>query len=310
MNFVFWFVLSVDFMIMLLHYLYSFEMIKKHKIFNQMKVRNEKLSKDMDEKIPNSILGKVLFYVLTLLTIILMFAFLTSIFWLPITLWLTVDWQSGIITFMLISALFSLLMIYVYAKIVPGYVLKEGAIVKEAIYVTFFVLLSIFIRYGSPFPLDQIVERVYTKSTSFNSTMSVLIPVLIIGLLITNAYLFINGLAYITDKTKKIVKARTKIIDILTIFAFTSFFSLLFVIDRELSFLTTDNATRYYETLDIFKNILVAVIVPLILSRFINSNTTSSLNSSSNESVVQVIGVKVEENDNEVMLDDETNTKL
>jgi hypothetical protein len=43
---------------------------------------------------------------------------------------------------------------------------------------------------------------------------------------ITNVYLFINGLAFLVDKSKKVVKTHTKIIDILTIFTISSFFGL------------------------------------------------------------------------------------
>lgn len=273
MNFVFWFILSIDFLIMIMHCLYSIEVIKRNKLFLKMKERNDKVSKDMEDKIPSSVLGKVIYGVLTLIVVILLIAFSTSIIWLPITMWIYFGWQSGLIAFMLISAILSLLLIFIYVKLIPGYVLKEGAIVKEVIYVSFFILLSIFVKYGSPFPLDQLVEIVYTQSSVINSTLSVIVPVLIIGLMTTNIYLFINGLAYITDKSKKIVKARTKIIDILTIFTFSSFFALFYVVDRDWSFLTILNSTRHYETIDIFKNLLVAVLVPLILSRFISTNS-------------------------------------
>jgi|GEM_PF-2110235 len=273
MNLVFWFILSIDFLIMIMHCLYSIEMIKRNKLFLKMKERNDKVSKDMEDKIPSSVLGKVIYGVLTLIVVILLIVFSTSIIWLPITMWIYFSWQSGLIAFMLISSILSLLLIFIYVKLVPGYVLKEGAIVKEAIYVSFFILLSIFVKYGSPFPLDQMVEIVYTQSSVFNSTLSVLVPVLIIGLITTNIYLFINGFAYICDKSKKIVKARTKIIDILTIFTFSSFFALFYVVDRDWSFLTILNSTRHYETIDIFKNLLVAVLVPLILSRFISTNS-------------------------------------
>lgn len=278
MNFVFWFILSIDFLIMLLHYLYSFEMLKKHKPFAKMKEKNEKLSSDMEEKITSNVLGKFIFVALTMISIVLLIAFLTSIIWLPITMWILFDWQSGVISFMLISALFSLFLIFIYVKLVPGYVLKEGAIVKEAIYVSFFILLSIYIRFGSPFPLDYLVESVYLESSSFNSTLSILVPVLIIGLLITNIYLFINGFAYIMDKSSKIVRTRTKILDILTIFTFSSFFGLFFVVDREWPFLNIANSTRYFQTMDMFKSLLVAVLVPLILSRFINRSSEKTIN--------------------------------
>lgn len=296
MNFVFWFILSIDFLIMIMHYLYSIEMIKKNKLFSKMKERNDKVSKDMEDKIPSSVLGKVIYGVLTLIAVILLIAFSTSIIWLPITMWIIFNWQSGLIAFMLISAIFSLLLIFIYVKLVPGYVLKEGAIVKEAIYVSFFILLSIFVKYGSPFPLDQMVEIVYTQSSVFNSTLSVLVPVLIIGLMITNIYLFINGLAYIVDKSKKIVKARTKIIDILTIFTFSSFFALFYVVDRDWSFLNILNSTKHYETIDIFKNLLVAVLVPLILSRFISTNSKDlpSSSNSTSDNVMKVEKVEID----------------
>ncbi len=296
MNFVFWFILLIDFLIMIMHYLYSIEMSKENKHFLKMKETMEKVSKDMKDKIPSSVLGKVIYGVLTLIVVILLIAFLTSIIWLPITMWIIFNWQSGLITFMIISAILSLLLIFIYVKIVPGYVLKEGAIVKETISVSFFVLLSIFVKYGSPFPLDQLVEIVYTQSSVFNSTLTVLVPVLIIGLMTTNIYLFINGLAYIVDKSKKVVKARTKIIDILTIFTFSSFFALFYVVDRDWSYLNPLNSTRHYETIDVFKNLLVAVLVPLILSRFISTNS-NEFASSSNITIDNVVKVEKVETD-------------
>lgn len=301
MIFVFWFILSIDFLIMIMNYLYSIEMIKKNKLFSKMKERNNKVSKDIEDKIPSSGLGKVIYGVLTLVVVILLIAFLTSIIWLPIIMWIIFNWQSGLIAFMLISAILSLLLIFIFVKLVPGYVLKEGAIVKEAIYVSFFVLLSIFIKYGSPFPLDQMVEIVYTLSSVFNSTLSVLVPVLIIGLMMTNIYLFINGLAYIVDKSKKIVKARTKIIDILTIFTFSSFFALFYVVDRDWSYLNLINTTRHYETIDVFKNLLVAVLVPLILSRFISTNS-KEFPSSSNSTMDNIMKVEKVETDSSLGL--------
>lgn len=301
MNFVFWFILSIDFLIMIMHYLYSIEMVKKNKLFSKIKERNDKVSKDMEEKIPSSVLGKVIYGVLTLIVVVFFIAFLTSIIWLPIIMWIFFNWQSGLIAFMLISAILSLLLIFIYVKLVPGYVLKEGAIVKEAIYVSFFVLLSIFIKYGSPFPLDQMVEIVYTQSSVFNSTLSVLVPVLIIGLMLTNIYLFINGLAYIVDKSKKIVKARTKIIDILTIFTFSSFFALFYVVDRDWSYLNLLNTARHYETIDVFKNLLVAVLVPLILSRFISANS-KEFPSSSNSTMDNIMKVEKVETDSSLGL--------
>lgn len=301
MNVVFWFILSIDFMIMIMHYLYSIEMVKKNKLFSKIKERNDKVSKDMEDKIPSSVLGKVIYGVLTLIVVVLLIAFLTSIIWLPIIMWIFFNWQSGLITFMLISAILSLLLIFIYVMLVPGYVLKEGAIVKEAIYVSFFVLLSIFIKYGSPFPLDQMVEIVYTQSSVFNSTLSVLVPVLIIGLMLTNIYLFINGLAYIVDKSKKIVKARTKIIDILTIFTFSSFFAIFYVVDRDWSYLNLLNTTRLYETIDVFKNLLVAVLVPLILSRFISANS-KEFPSSSNSTMDNIMKVEKVETDSSLGL--------
>jgi fatty acid desaturase len=109
-------------------------MVKKNKLFSKMKERNDKVSKDMEDKIPSSVLGKVIYGVLTLIVVILLIAFSTSIIWLPITMWIYFSWQSGLIAFMLISAILSLLLIVIYVKLVPGYVIKEGAIVKETNY--------------------------------------------------------------------------------------------------------------------------------------------------------------------------------
>ena len=131
MNFVFWFILSIDFLIIIMHYLYSIEMIKKNKLFSKIKERNDKVSKDMEDKVPSSVLGKVIYGVLTLIVVILLITFLTSIIWLPITMWIIFNWQSGLIAFMLISAILSLLLIFIYVKLVPGYVLRRSYMLKR-----------------------------------------------------------------------------------------------------------------------------------------------------------------------------------
>jgi hypothetical protein len=278
MNIIFWLILSIDFLIMILHYIYSFDVIKKNKLFSKVIGINQKDTKATEPKVPTSILGKIIYLILTLIIIIFLFAFLTSIVWIPILMFFLFNWQSAIIALLLILAVFSFLIILIDLKIAPKHVAKEGAIVKEAIYIAFSILLSIFIRFGAPFPFSQLVENVYLNSSDFNASLTILIPVLVIGLLITNVYLFINGIAFLVDKSKKVVKTRTKIIDILTIFTISSFFSLFFIVDSDWAFIDSSNATRFFETIDLFKNILVAVLVPLILSRFFVHNSNQNIN--------------------------------
>lgn len=278
MNVVFWFILSIDFLIMILHYIYSFDVLKKNKLFSKVIGKNQKDTKETDTKMPTGILGKIIYFILAFIVIIFLLLFLTSFVWTPILMFFLFDWQSAVIALLLILAVLSFLIIFIDHKLAPKHVAKEGAIVKEAIYIAFSILLSIFIRFGNPFPLSQLVENVYLNSSLFNASITILVPVLVIGLLITNVYLFINGLAYLVDKSKKVIKTRTKIIDILTIFTISSFFSLFFIVDRNWAFIDSFNVTRFFETIDLFKNILVAVLVPLILSRFIISNSNENVN--------------------------------
>lgn len=235
-------------------------------------------TKETYTKMPTGILGKIIYFILTFIVIIFLLLFLTSFVWIPILMFFLFDWQSAVIALLLILAVLSFLIIFIDHKLAPKHAAKEGAIVKEAIYIAFSILLSIFIRFGNPFPLSQLVENVYLNSSLFNSSITILVPVLVIGLLITNVYLFINGLVYLVDKSKKVIKTRTKIIDILTIFTISSFFSLFFIVDRNWAFIDSFNVTRFFETIDLFKNILVAVLVPLILSRFIISNSNEKIN--------------------------------
>lgn len=240
--------------------------------------KNQKDTKETDTKMPTGILGKIIYFILAFIVIIFLLLFLTSFVWIPILMFFLFDLQSAVIALLLILAILSFIIIIIDNKLAPKHVSKEGAIVKEAIYIAFSILLSIFIRFGNPFPLSQLVENVYLTSSLFNASLTILVPVLVIGLLITNVYLFINGLAYLVDKSKKVVKTRTKIIDILTIFTISSFFSLFFIVDRNWAFIDSFNVTRFFETIDLFKNILVAVLVPLILSRFIISNSNEKIN--------------------------------
>lgn len=278
MNIIFLFILSIDFLIMILHYIYSFDVIKKNKLFSKVIGKNQKDTKETDIKMPTGILGKIIYFILAFIVIIFFLLFLTSFVWIPILMFFLFDWQSAVIALLLILSVLSFLIIFIDHKLAPKHVAKEGAIVKEAIYIAFSILLSIFIRFGNPFPLSQLVENVYLNSSLFNASITILVPVLVIGLLITNVYLFINGLAYLVDNSKKVIKTRTKIIDILTIFTISSFFSLFFIVDRNWAFIDSFNVTRFFETIDLFKNILVSVLVPLILSRFIISNSNEKIN--------------------------------
>ncbi|MDD4063599.1 MAG: hypothetical protein PHQ79_04210 [Bacilli bacterium] len=269
MNIVFWIIMSIDLLILILHYAVSIEAFTKNKMLSKIKEESKKNNDKSKESIPKEKLGKSVYIVLTIIALIIVLALVSSIIWIPLTLLYILNWRIALISFMLILALLSYLMILIYNKYVPEFVIKEGAIIKESIYITFFILISIFLMYGPLFPLEQTIEKIFLQSTNFTFTLSILMPVLIIGLLITNVYLFVNGLYYIVDKSKNIVKARTKIVDILTIFTISSFFALFFIIDREWSFLNVDNSLRFYETVDLFKNILFAVLVPLIISKVI-----------------------------------------
>lgn len=269
MNIVFWIIMSIDLLILILHYAVSIETFTKNKMLSKIKEEGKKNNDKSKESIPKEKLGKAVYIVLSIIALIIVLALVSSIIWIPLTMLFVFNWRIALISFMLILALLSYLMILIYNKYVPEFVIKEGAIINESIYITFFILISIFLMYGSLFPLEQTIEKIFLQSTNFAFTLSILIPVLIIGLVITNVYLFVNGLYYIVDKSKKVVKARTKIVDILTIFTISSFFALFFIIDREWSFLNVDNSLRFYETVDLFKNVLVAVLVPLILSRFL-----------------------------------------
>lgn len=193
-------------------------------------------------------------------------------------MFILIDWQSAVIALLLILALVSILVIYIDFKTGPRRIAKEGTIIQESIYIAFSIQISIFIRFGSAFPLSGLVENVYVSSSVLNATVTILIPVLVIGLMLMNVYLFINGLAYLVDKSKNIVKTRTKILDILTIFTISSFFSLFFIVDADWAFIDSNNSTRFFETIDLIKNILVAVLVPLILSRFIIHNPRQNPN--------------------------------
>jgi len=261
--------MSIDLLILILHYAVSIEAFTKNKMLSKIKEESKKNNDKSKESIPKEKLGKSVYIVLTIIALIIVLALVSSIIWIPLTLLYILNWRIALISFMLILALLSYLMILIYNKYVPEFVIKEGAIIKESIYITFFILISIFLMYGPLFPLEQTIEKIFLQSTNFTFTLSILMPVLIIGLLITNVYLFVNGLYYIVDKSKNIVKARTKIVDILTIFTISSFFALFFIIDREWSFLNVDNSLRFYETVDLFKNILFAVLVPLIISKVI-----------------------------------------
>lgn len=278
MNIVFWIIMSIDLLILILHYAVSIETFTKNNMLSKIKEEGKKNNDKSKESIPKEKLGKAVYIVLSIIALIIMFALVSSIIWVPLTMLFVFNWRIALISFMLILALLSYLMILIYNKYVPEFVIKEGAIIKESIYITFFILISIFLMYGSLFPLEQTIEKIFLQSTNFAFTLSILMPVLIIGLLITNVYLFVNGLYYIVDKSKKVVKARTKIVDILTIFTISSFFALFFIIDREWSFLNVENSLRFYETVDLFKNVLVAVLVPLILSRFFVKNNKKTKN--------------------------------
>lgn len=275
MNIVFWIIMSIDLLILIFHYAVSIEAFTKNKMLSKIKEEGKKNNDKSKESIPKEKLGKAVYIVLSIIALIIVLALVSSIIWIPLTMFFVFNWRIALISFMLILALLSYLMILIYNKYVPEFVIKEGAIIKESIYITFFILISIFLMYGSLFPLEQTIEKIFLQSTNFTFTLSILIPVLIVGLLITNVYLFVNGLYYMVDKSKKVVKARTKIFDILTIFTISSFFALFFIIDREWSFLNLDNSLRFYETVDLFKNILVAVLVPLILSKFLKTKNIS-----------------------------------
>lgn len=279
MNYIFWLIVALDGIIIVLNHAVSIESAITNKPFSKLK--NLKKIGDRDN-IPTNTIGKVVLVLMTIIFSIVVLAVALSIIWVPIVINKIFGLRPALASFMMIFAMLSVLLIVIFNKFAKGHQNKEGAIIKEAISITFFVLMSIFVLYGPVFPLEHLIEMTFSASTNFSFTLTIFIPVLVVSLLITNVYLFINGLFYFVDKSKKVIKPRTKIIDILTIFTLSSFFALFFIVDRNWSFVTNENSARFYQTVDVFKNILVAVLVPLILSKFIRKDERNIENTSNN----------------------------
>ncbi len=279
MNYIFWLIIGLDGIIIILNHAVSIESVLINKQFKKVKSLKQIGDKN---NIPTNTIGKVVFVLMTIIFSVVVLAVSLSIIWVPIVINKIFGWRPALASFMMIFALLSVLLIIIFNKFAEGHQNKEGAIIKEAISITFFVLMSIFVLYGPIFPLEHLIEMIFSGSTNFSFTLTIFIPVLVISLLITNVYLFINSLFYFMDKSKKVIKPRTKIIDILAIFTLGSFFALFFIVDRNWSFVANDNSSRFYQTVDLFKNILVAVLVPLILSKFIRKDVSNIENTPNN----------------------------
>lgn len=275
MEFTFWFIVVIDILIIVLSFLDSVESAIKNELIKKIFKLTNTNEKSDDNKQNVSLITKILGIVISVVIVVVIFALVTSIFWVPVLLFFINSLRIALVSLMLILAVWSFLLVIIYKIIIPNYLVKEGAITVQSIHIIFFILMSIYIYFGPFFPLTNIIETVYYSSLNFGFSASVFISILIVGLMITNAYLFINGLYYLIDKSKQINRVRTKIIDILTIFTFGAFFALFYTVDNDWPFLDDSNSARFYETIDLFKMILAAVLVPLILSRFANNKNNN-----------------------------------
>ncbi len=280
----FWIIVGIDGLIFLVDNVKSIILFIKTKFYSKVVDSVQASFEKAEGTIPTDKSEKAAHGVLSWFFLVVSIVVITSIIWVPTVLFFKYGWRTMLISLMLFLTLLSLIIILIHNLIVPENIPKEGAIIKQTLYITFYILVSIAILFDPLFPLSNTINKIYTQSSSFSLT--IFISIMIIGLLVTNVYLYVKGLIHLYYKNKNQLKAQIKRIDILIIFTAVSFISLFYIVDREWIFLNSGNSVRFYENIGLFKIGLGSVLAPSILSRLKDkpcNNTNEELDLSLDE---------------------------
>ena len=259
----------------LLYYLNK--MIKQGNFKKLMK--NINFSQKRGNKIIEKEVNKIQSFIVAIITLIfgvviaiLSIALATIVIWLPVVMGIIYTWRFGILIFLsimiLVSILWTTIILYNKEKIHDS----QEAVVRETLMLLFWFQLGFLIYFLGEGSLMRMMAFIYSNSYFFNNTFTILFPIILLSSLILNLYL------YIQDLRIKIIKNSIWIVkrkDLILIFIISSFVGLLYITEIDISFI--NDVEKFYKTQDIIMVFLTAILIPLVFNKINNKGLNKTI---------------------------------
>lgn len=252
----------------LLYYLNK--MIKQGNFKKIMK--NVNFKQNQGNKIIGNELNKIQSFIVAIITfifgvvfVILLIALVTIVIWLPVVVGIIYTWRFGILIFLsimiLVSILWTTLILYNKEKIHDS----QEAVVRETLMLLFWFQSGFLIYFLGEGNLMRMMEFIYSNAYFFNNTFTILFPIILLSSLILNLYL------YIQDLRIKFIKNSIWIVkrkDLILIFIISSFVGILYITEIDRSFI--NDVEKFYKIQDIIMVFLTAILIPLVFNKINN----------------------------------------
>lgn len=235
-------------------------------------MKNVNFKQEQGNKIIGKKLNKIQSFIVAIITLIfgvvitiLLIALATIVIWLPVVMGIIYTWRFGILIFLsimiLVSILWTTIILYNKEKIHDS----QEAVVRETLMLLFWFQSGFLIYFLGEGNLMRMMEFIYSNAYFFNNTFTILFPIIILSSLILNFYL------YIQDLIIKFIKNSIWIVkrkDLILIFIISSFVGLLYITEIDISFI--NDVEKFYKTQDIIMVFLTAILIPLVFNKINN----------------------------------------
>jgi hypothetical protein len=253
-------------------------MIRKNGFIRVRNIYIKDIGYDSFEKIKKlSLLPKIISIIILSLILLLFLAIVISIsgffIWIPLVIGLISDWKLGVLTFIGCSMPISFLWSFLLSKHRRKIKNSEEAVIREYIFLSTLMQLGIIVYFSKNMSIDSSMQFIYHNVPIFTNTITLLYPIFLYGILISNLYLYFH---FIRTKFKKIPEWIIKRTDVYLIFIVSSFIGLLVISENKLSFVDETNIESFLRTLDIIKMFITAIMIPLVFNKLRGSSNENN----------------------------------
>lgn len=274
---IFYILLIINGIVFIFSWINNIRILNKLHIFKKYKEildKNINGSK-LNNKKNDDIFVKILMAIVLLILAILLLGIATSMIWLPILIFLNISIEIGIISYLVISALFIIFDVNVLKNIGKNqkdYSVVEKTILREILKKVFAVqfIILVLVDYNLSFIL--FMSTVQEKSSIFTNTTIMLLGIIYVAVFVLSLYAYCKYiyLRYIDRKKKSIWKI--KIWEILLVFIVSSFIAMIIITETYENYIPIDNVESFFRTFDVIKYIFTALLIPIMFKTFQNRN--------------------------------------
>lgn len=275
MNFVINILLILDGLVFLMVILDSFSKKEPKILFQAQSKAMGKVTDDAIEEMKQEErkTKRISYFIGGILAILILLLFYTSVFWIPIYLWIRFGFDAGLAGYVVTNFFMSVFIFRMKVRKIGIKNLKESQPVFLVVSNIFRILLLVVVYFGWSSGFQESMIQIYDGFENFNYFFVVFYPVIIIGIVITNIYALFNGMLMFNKNQQMSSEWRTNIKDILLIFVISSFLGIIYLSDNNLSFIKEEDMGYIEQNIEIIKIFLTAIFIPLLFDKIVSKKS-------------------------------------